>query len=62
MSPGPISVTTDELIRDITEERHEKYAERYEKFIETYNPWDTGEASKKVLREFLCGGKDMVGA
>ncbi len=62
MSPGPISVTTDELIRDITEERHEKYAERYEKFIEAYNPWDTGEASKKVLYEFLCGGKDMVGA
>lgn len=48
-APGPISQTTSEVIRDIKEYNVEEYKERYAKFIEKYNPWDDGNASKKVV-------------
>lgn len=51
-APGPISFTTGALIDDIKADRAGEYREKYERFNEKYNPWDNGEASKKVL-EYL---------
>lgn len=47
--PGPISTTTEELIRDIKHYKKELYEERYERFIEKYNTYDDGNASRKVV-------------
>ena len=46
--PGPVSETTEELIRDIKNYDSALYAERYEKFKGKYNPFDDGRASEKV--------------
>lgn len=47
--PGPISATTEELIRDIKNYDPHKYEEKYRQFREKYNPIDDGEASGRVL-------------
>lgn len=47
--PGPISMDTSQLIRDIHRYRSEDYRERYEAFSQKYNPWDDGNASGKVV-------------
>ncbi|MGX8680269.1 MAG: CDP-glycerol glycerophosphotransferase family protein [bacterium] len=49
--PGPISYTQDHLVRDI---RHEAtyawlYKEAYARFNATFNPWDDGQAAKRVI-------------
>lgn len=49
-APGPISQTTEELLRDIKEYRQDEYAERYHNFSQKYNPWDDGRASEKVVQ------------
>lgn len=48
-APGPISQTTKQLLCDIKEYKKEEYEERYQSFYGRYNPWDKGEASKKVV-------------
>lgn len=48
-APGPISETTVQLIQHIKGNNEEEYKERYEKFSEKYNPWDDGNASRKVV-------------
>ncbi len=52
-SPGPLSVTTEELIEDIRAERSKDYEEAYRDFCQMYDPWDDGNASHKVLSEVL---------
>ena len=47
--PGPISVTTEELIRDIKNYSPDEYSEKYEKFCKKYNSVDDGKASTKVM-------------
>lgn len=47
-APGPISQTTEELLRDIRQYEKETWTEKYDAFHEKYNPWDDGHASKKV--------------
>ena len=47
--PGPISMDTDELIRDIKQYDAARYEERYENFRKKYNCWDDGNASAKVV-------------
>ncbi len=49
--PGPISMDTAQLIRDIRGYRAEDYKERYEAFCAKYNPWDDGNASAKIVAE-----------
>lgn len=60
MSPGPISETTDELIRDIEVDRHTEYEQKYKRFRQTYNPWDCADSSEKILAEFFDITEDMV--
>ena len=48
-APGPISLTTTDLINDIKGHRHEEYKDKYDAFTEKYNPWDDGCASQKVV-------------
>ena len=48
-APGPISLTTTDLINDIKGHRHEEYKDTYDAFTEKYNPWDDGCASQKVV-------------
>lgn len=48
-APGPISLTTEELICDILNYDESKYEEKYEKFAEKYNHLDNGKASEKVV-------------
>lgn len=48
-APGPISLTTEELICDILNYDESKYEEKYEKFAEKYNHLDDGKASEKVV-------------
>ena len=47
--PGPISTTTEELIRDIRTYDGSLYVEKYKKFKEKYNSIDDGDASEKVV-------------
>ncbi len=47
--PGPISVTTEDLIRDIKNYSPDEYSEKYEKFCKKYNSVDDGKASIKVM-------------
>ncbi len=48
-APGPISLTTTDLINDIKGHRHEEYKDKYDAFTKKYNPWDDGCASQKVV-------------
>lgn len=48
-APGPIVTTTDALIAAIKREFSQKEKERYQRFAEKYNPFDDGNASKKVV-------------
>ena len=59
--PGPISATTEELIRDIREYDASLYEERYDKFCKKYNEIDDGNASKHVavLIDSLIPSKQM---
>lgn len=52
-APGPISTSTDELIEDIRNHNDINYRDKYEAFSYKYNPWDDGNASKKVITELL---------
>lgn len=47
-APGPISLTTEELIRDIKNYDPNEYAVRYNEFSQKYNHADDGKASKKM--------------
>ncbi|WP_026834542.1 CDP-glycerol glycerophosphotransferase family protein [Eubacterium xylanophilum] len=47
--PGPVSTTTDELIKDIQEHDVELYKKKYDKFVQKFNPFDDGKSSKKVV-------------
>lgn len=52
--PGPIVRTEDELINKIEFlTKNFKYDEKYKKFNETYNYLDDGNASKRVIKEFM---------
>ena len=48
-APGPISLSTAELILDIKHEEHEAYTDKYAEFVSAYNPWDNVNSSKNVL-------------
>ena len=48
-APGPISLTTTELIEDIKNEKHAAYSDKYAEFVSLYNPWDNINSSKNVL-------------
>jgi CDP-glycerol glycerophosphotransferase len=48
-APGPISRTTEELIKDIQSYDDTKYQSKYEAFNKKYNHSDDGNASKKVV-------------
>lgn len=47
--PGPISTTTEELVRDIQCYDSKAYEEQYKKFNEKYNCLDDGKSSERVL-------------
>ena len=47
--PGPISTTTEELIRDIKKYDPAVYREKAHRFREKYNSIDDGRASARVL-------------
>lgn len=47
--PGPISTTTEELVRDIQSYDAKAYEEQYKKFNEKYNCLDDGKSSERVL-------------
>jgi CDP-glycerol glycerophosphotransferase len=52
--PGPIVMTTEELIKEIaefTEEDYmEKYGEKYNNFTQKYNEFDDGTASSEIIK------------
>lgn len=48
-APGPVSLTTSQLINQMKEYRSEAYEEKYHAFCEKYNPFDNGHASEKVI-------------
>lgn len=48
-APGPITLTTSELIDSIKNYRQEDYQVKYEKFHSKYNHADDGNASKKIV-------------
>lgn len=47
-APGPISLTSEKLIRDILDYDMVVYDEKYRKFMEKYNHADDGRASEKI--------------
>lgn len=49
-APGPITLTTNELIREIKEYDSSKYIEKQEAFIKKYNHADDGTASKRMVK------------
>ncbi|HEX3075333.1 MAG TPA: CDP-glycerol glycerophosphotransferase family protein [Lachnospiraceae bacterium] len=55
--PGPISMTTEQLIHDITDYNAGCFDEKYEAFTLKYNHRDDGQASAKVVDVIL---KDMI--
>lgn len=59
-APGPITRTTEELVKSITDYNFTVYQEKYEAFSKKYNHADDGNASKKVvsLVEEVIGRKD----
>lgn len=48
-APGPVSLTTQELISEIQEYDPTRYRERQEAFYNKYNHADDGKASKRVV-------------
>lgn len=48
-APGPISLTTQELQKDIMEYQSTTYQEKYREFLMKYNHLDDGTASEKVV-------------
>lgn len=48
-APGPISLTTEDLIDDIKNYRPEEYVEKYKAFSQKYNHLDDGTASKQII-------------
>ncbi len=53
-APGPISLTTEELIRDIRQygtEIGEEFQEKTQAFYEKFHTYETGTASDKVIEE-----------
>lgn len=61
-APGPISQTTEELIRDIKNYRPEDYAEKYAAYHEKFNAFDDGHASERIvgLIENIAHGRPGV--
>ena len=51
--PGPISKTTEALIRDIMGYDHDVYEEKYRTFRNKYNKNDDGKASQRVIDRIL---------
>ena len=51
--PGPISKTTEALIRDIEGYDHDAYEEKYRIFRDKYNKNDDGKASYRVIDRIL---------
>lgn len=51
--PGPISKTTDELIKDILEYDNKLYKDKYKAFRDKYNEYDDGKASQRVINRIL---------
>lgn len=49
--PGPVSQTTEELIRDIKEYQEKDWESRYEAFTAKFNHADNGKAALKVIEE-----------
>ena len=51
--PGPICKTNDEMIdfiKNYTEESYKaEFGEKYKKWTEKFNPFDDGNASKKII-------------
>ncbi|MBP1757028.1 MAG: tagF, partial [Firmicutes bacterium] len=48
-APGPVALTSDELIAAIKNYGTTQYQEKQEAFYQKYNHADDGEASKKVV-------------
>jgi CDP-glycerol glycerophosphotransferase len=48
-APGPISLTTDELIESIQQYKPDTYKDKYEAFTRKYNHADDGNASKNIV-------------
>ena len=48
-APGPVSLTTKQLVQDIKTGLTERYKDKYDKFVEKYNPWDDGHAAEKII-------------
>ena len=51
--PGPISKTTEELIKDIKSYSPSLYKDKYNAFHDKYNKNDDGKASKRVIDRIL---------
>lgn len=60
-APGPISLTTEELIRTIKNYDPNEYSVRYNEFSQKYNHADDGKASYKVAKliEELVEGRTL---
>ena len=60
--PGPISQTTEELIRDIKEYDATKWEEKWQLYHEKFNGVDDGSASRQVchLIEGIVAGGDVT--
>ena len=50
--PGPISKTTEDLIKDIEDYDHSLYEKKYITFRGKYNKIDDGNASQRVMNVF----------
>ncbi len=48
--PGPISATTEDLIRDIRNFDMARYKEKYDRFCEKFNTFDDGHASENIAK------------
>jgi CDP-glycerol glycerophosphotransferase len=55
-APGPISLTTEQLVQDISSSNFADYQEKYKVFKEKYNHADCGIASKRVVDLILSHG------
>lgn len=49
-APGPISLTTEQLIEQIKGYQQEEHQEKYSAFSKKYNPFDNGHASEQVIK------------
>lgn len=47
-APGPISRTTEELVRDIRDKKYQEYSKQYEAFCKKFNHRDDGRASERI--------------